>query len=57
MVIIIPEFEKKVDEIKVHLEQLLQNEKSYDHVLSSMCTPPTEIIRYIAGFTTSCFIE
>ena len=49
MVISIPEFEKKLDEIKVHLEQLLQNEKSYDHVLSSMCTPPTEIIRYIAG--------
>jgi len=49
VVICIPEFEKKVEEIKVHLEQLLQNEKSYDHVLSSMCTPPTELTRFIAS--------
>ena len=45
----IPEFEKKVEEIKLYLEQLLQNEKSYDHVLSSMCTPPAELTRYIAS--------
>ncbi|MHA1125849.1 MAG: tyrosine decarboxylase MfnA [Candidatus Heimdallarchaeota archaeon] len=49
VVISIPEFEKKLEEIKTYLEQLLQNEKSYDHVLSSMCTPPTELTRFIAG--------
>lgn len=49
MVISIPEFDKKIKEIKLYLEQLLQNEKSYDHILSSMCTPPTNLTRFIAS--------
>ena len=43
------EFENKINEIKTQLEQLLRNEKSYDHILSSMCTPPHDLTRYIAS--------
>jgi tyrosine decarboxylase/aspartate 1-decarboxylase len=43
------EFDTKIDEIKSQLEQLLHNEKSYDHILSSMCTPPHDLTRFIAS--------
>ncbi|MHA1744232.1 MAG: tyrosine decarboxylase MfnA [Candidatus Heimdallarchaeota archaeon] len=37
------------DKIIAEISELLANEKSYQHVLSSMCTPPKDILRTIAG--------